>query len=309
MMKKYNYIFLFLILIVSGYAFSQEVRIFTLQDFDLKDSVKSCLVSTKYGKEEYDFNKKGLLTKSVTRYNENDYDIVFYKYKNGELSEKRSETYRDNVFDPTTSIAHFYTLDTTSNRKITEKIFTYDKEFMDQYIYSYDDNGDLVKMIHTDNEGTDETLVEYKKYKGEYTITYFINNVPLKSIRTSRKRKKDGSFQKIVLTKEFLKGEENIAFEEVYDEKERLTAQQEFDYDEESKSFVPTIRTTYVYDENGMLTEELAKGPQNTDKKEYIYQYDRGGNGNWVKQIVTPENSYTTRKIIYYTTEKSKLKE
>jgi len=287
----------------------QEVRIFTLEDFDLKDSVKTCLVSTKYGKEEYDFNKKGLLTKSVTRYNENDYDIVYYKYKNGELAEKRSETYRDNEFDPTTSIAHFYSLDTTANRKITEKIFSYDKEFLDQYIYSYDDNRDLVKLIHTNNDGTDETLVEYKKYKGEYTITYFMNSVPLKSIRTSNTTKKDGTVQKVVLTKEFLKGEATKAFEEVYDSNDRLTAQQEFDYNTESKAFEPTIRTTYAYDENGMLIEELATGPQSSDKKEFIYQYDRGGKGNWIKQIVTPQNTYITRKVTYYNLEKPNPKE
>lgn len=309
MIKKYTCLFLLLVLSIPLYLFGQEVRIFTIQDFDLKDSVKTCLVSTKYGKEEYDFNKKGFLTKSVTRYNENDYDIVYYKYKNQELVEKRSETYRDNEFDPTTSIAHFYSLDTTASRKITEKIFSYDKEFLDQYIYTYDDNGDLVKLIHTNNDGTDETLVEYKKYKGEYTITYFMNNVPLKSIRTSNNTKKDGTVQKVVLTKEYLKGEATKAFEEVYDANDRLTAQQEFDYNTESKAFEPTIRTTYAYDENGMLVEESAKGLQLSDKKEFIYQYDRGGKGNWIKQIVTPENTYTTRKITYYNLEKPNPKE
>ena len=54
-------------------------------------------------------NKNGLLTKSVTRYNDTDYDVTYYKYAEGERSiEKRSETYRDNKFDPSTSIANFY---------------------------------------------------------------------------------------------------------------------------------------------------------------------------------------------------------
>ena len=39
----------------------QEIRIFTISDFDLKGPVKSCLVSTKYGKEAYDFDKQGKL--------------------------------------------------------------------------------------------------------------------------------------------------------------------------------------------------------------------------------------------------------
>lgn len=279
--------------------FAQEVRIFTVSDFDLKDSVKTCLVSTKYGKEEYDFNKRGLLTKLVTRYNEADYDVMYYKYRDSLLVEKRSETYRDNKFDPATSIAHFFELDTTENLIITEKIFSYDKEFLDQYVYNYDEKGDLTKMVRTNNEGTDETLVEYKKYKGEYTITYLLNDVPLKSIRTSFQTK-NGYKQKIVLTKEYLKGEANKAYEEVFDTDGKLLAQQEFEFDAQSKKFVPTVRTTFDYDKNGMLIEEIQRGENILDKKEYIYQYDKGEGGNWVKQIVTPENSYTTRKITYY---------
>lgn len=299
MLRKYSNIALWMLLALPYSFFAQEVRIFTVSDFDLKDSVKTCLVSTKYGKEEYDFNKRGLLTKLVTRYNEADYDVMYYKYRDSLLIEKRSETYRDNKFDPATSIAHFFELDTTENLIITEKIFSYDKEFLDQYVYNYDEKGDLTKMVRTNNEGTDETLVEYKKYKGEYTITYLLNDVPLKSIRTSFQTK-NGYKQKIVLTKEYLKGEANKAYEEVFDTDGKLLAQQEFEFDAQSKKFVPTVRTTFDYDENGMLIEEIQRGENILDKKEYIYQYDKGEGGNWVKQIVTPENSYTTRKITYY---------
>ncbi|RRQ48803.1 hypothetical protein DZC72_14125 [Maribacter algicola] len=299
MVKSYPNFFLLILLVLPLASFTQEVRIFTLSDFDLKDSVKTCLVSTKYGKEEYDFNRKGLLTKSVTRYNESDYDVVYYKYQDSLLLEKRSETYRDNKFDPSTSIAHFFELDTTENRKITEKIISYDKEFLDQYVYFYDDKGDLSKIVRTNNEGTDETLVEYKKFKGEYTITYLLNGVPLKSIRTSF-QKKNGANQKIVLTKEFLKGDATKAYEEVFGANEKLLAQQEFEFDMATKKFVPTVRTTFDYDENGMLIEEITRGETILDKKEYIYQYDQEEGGNWVKQIITPENSYITRKITYY---------
>lgn len=308
MIKKIVYTFLLGLLALPSFSLAQEVKIFSLADFDLKDSVKTCLVSTKYGKEEYDFNRKGLLIKSVTRYSDTDYDVVYYKYKDSILLEKRSETYRDNKFDPSTSIAHFFELDTTENRQVTEKIISYDKEFLDQYIYTYDENGDLTKMVRTNNEGTDETLVEYKKYKGEFTITYLLNEVPLKSIRTST-QKKNGNTQKVVLTKEFLKGEANKAYEEVFNPEGLLLAQQEFDYNEDKNKFVPTIRTTYGYDENGMLVEETKRGENVLDKKEYIYQYDKESGGNWIKQIITPENAYTTRKITYYKSKEKKEKE
>lgn len=303
MVKNYIPQFLFILICLPLVFYAQEVKIFTLKDFDLKDSVKTCLVSTSYGKEEYDFNRKGVLTKSVTRYNEADYDVVYYKYQNDELIEKRSESYRNNIFDPSTSIAHFYKLDTLNNVKVTEKIVSYEEEFLDQYVYHYDDKGDLVKIIRTNNDGIDETLIEYKKYKGEYTVTYLINNEPLKSIRTSQLKKKNGTVQKIVLTKEYLKGEANKAFEEVFNEKGLLVAQQEFEYNIAEKTFVPTKRTTYTYDDNDMLVGEASKNGDEVMKKEYVYQYDREGEGNWIKQIVRPENTYKTRKITYYVPE------
>ena len=240
-------------------AQGQEIQIFTLADFDLKENVKFCLVSTDYGKEEYNFNKKGFLTKAVTRYNDTDYDVVFYKYSAGELTEKRSESYRNNEFDPSTSIAHFYQIDSTDNIKIQERIFSYDKEFLDEYVYEYDESGDLTSIRRTNNDGTDITQVEHKKFKGEYTVTYLLNGVPLKTVRTSTQKPKNRPEQKIVLTKEFIKGEADFAFEEVFSLDGHLMAQQEFEYNGTAKKFEPTVRTTYTYDENGMLVTEVAK--------------------------------------------------
>ena len=308
MIKKYLQILFFVLIASASNAQGQEIQIFTLADFGLKENVKFCMVSTDYGKEEYDFNKKGFLTKSVTRYNANDYDVVYYKYKSGELAEKRSESYRNNEFDPSTSIAHFYQIDSTENIKIQERIFSYDKEFLDEYVYEYDEFGDLSSIRRTNNDGTDVTQVEHKKFKGEYTVTYLLNDVPLKTVRTSTQKPKNKPEQKIVLTKEFIKGEADYAFEEVFSVDGHLMAQQEFEYNITAKKFEPTVRTTYTYDENGMLISESAKSGVGIIKKEYIYQYDMADNGNWIKQIVIPDNTYTTRKITYYTPE-IKIKE
>tara|TARA_R110000782_G_scaffold243503_2_gene330139 strand:- start:385 stop:1311 length:927 start_codon:yes stop_codon:yes gene_type:complete len=308
MIKKYFQTFLLVLIASASNAQGQEIQIFTLADFGLKENVKFCMVSTDYGKEEYDFNKKGFLTKSVTRYNANDYDVVYYKYKSGELAEKRSESYRNNEFDPSTSIAHFYQIDSTENIKIQERIFSYDKEFLDEYVYEYDEFGDLTSIRRTNNDGTDVTQVEHKKFKGEYTVTYLLNDVPLKTVRTSTQKPKNKPEQKIVLTKEFIKGEADYAFEEVFSVDGHLMAQQEFEYNITAKKFEPTVRTTYTYDENGMLISESAKSGVGIIKKEYIYQYDMAENGNWIKQIVIPDNTYTTRKITYYTPE-IKIKE
>jgi len=300
MIRKY-FLLLFLAFIAPvSIIQGQEIQICTLEDFDLRGDVKFCLVSTDYGKEEYDFNRKGFLTKSVTRYNASDYDVVYYKYRQGELIEKRAESYRNNLFDPSTSIAHFYAIDSTDNVKIQERIFSYDKEFLDEYIYSYDEFGDIISIQRTNNDGTDVTQIEHKKFKGENTITYLLNEVPLKSIRTSIQKPKNKPAQKIVLTKEYLKGQENYAFEEVFSLNGKLLAQQEFKYNVQAQKFEPTTRTSYEYDDREMLVVETAKRGNGIIKKEYIYQYDKQEEGNWIKQIVIPDNTYITRKITYY---------
>ncbi|TLP77584.1 hypothetical protein [Maribacter sp. ACAM166] len=308
MNQKYVQTLYVIFLAFVGSVQGQEIQIFTITDFDLRGNVKFCLVSTDYGKEEYDFNKQGFLTKSVTRYNDMDYDVVYYKYSEGELSEKRSESYRNNAFDPSTSIAHFYQIDSTENIKIQERIFSYDKQFLDEYVYEYDQAGDIVSIRRTNNDGTDVTQVEHKKINGEYTVTYLLNEVPLKSIRTSTLKPKNKPPQKTVLTKEFLKGDANQASEEVFSIEGELMAQQDFKYNNQGEKFEPTARTTYVYDDNSMLISETTISGMKTIKKEYIYQYDRADNGNWIKQIVTPDNTYKTRKITYYVSE-PKVKE
>jgi len=117
MIKHYTTLLSFSFLHIFG-LHSQDVQIFTVEDFDLVGKVKSCLVITDYGREMFEFNKNGTLTKTITQYNDTDQDITYYKYKEGELVEKRMESYKNNVLDESTSMANFYTIDTVPNRKV-----------------------------------------------------------------------------------------------------------------------------------------------------------------------------------------------
>jgi hypothetical protein len=290
-------------------TFGQEPQMFTLKDFDLRGDVKSCLVSTDYGKEEFEFNREGFLTKNVTRYNETDYDITYYKYSNGQLKEKRDEIYREGQFDKQTSIAHFYEVDTTNNKKVTEKIISYAGVALDIYEYYYSSDGNLIKVIRSNNEGIDETSIEYSNYKGETTVTYLLNGLILKSIRTSFKKNSKGLKSRIVLTKEFLDGMPRKAQEQIYDPDNRLTSVKEFNYDKSEKSFVGSKDVSYTYDESGMLSKEVSKIEKSTNTKEFIYQFDGEKEGNWVKQIITPKNLFTTRSITYFQDEIIKTEE
>lgn len=294
-----NYCILVLIsffLLPSGLA-SQEIRIFKVEDFDLNGKVKSCLVSTKYGKEEYDFNENGLLTKSVTRYNESDYDITTYKYAESVLLEKRFENYRENTFDPASSIANIYTIDSTDNSKITEQIVSYEKEFLDQYEY-YKTNDTIHRIVRINNEGNDETLITYEKLKGGWIKTYELNNVIKESIRITEKIENDSLLSKTILTKRYLEGEPNSALEEVFDGRYKLVKRIKFLYNTGSKQFVKNEIENYSYDESGILLTSKSGLGKLIEKKVYVYQFD--SNENWIKEIITPENTYKTRKITYY---------
>lgn len=302
-------LFTLMIMANMNYVRSQEIKIFTTADFDLKGPVKSCLVSTKYGKEAYDFNTDGKLVKSVTQFNDEDYDVTYYKFTQGELIEKRFESYRNNVFESSTSYANFYEIDTVPVRKVTEKIITYDKEFLDRYQYFYNADDILVKIVRTNNNGSDETLIEYTDYKGEQTQTNSLNGTILKSVRKSTKMDRNKVKRLVVLTKKFLEGEPLSALEAIYDEQGKLLFETKFEQDPKKNQFAPHETISYTYDDNGMLVKTESKTGNTISVKEFVYQFDNGETGNWIKEIITPDNTYTTRKISYYEKEEPVVKE
>lgn len=297
--KMPRYLFWFVVVHISYFSYGQKAKIFTLADFDLSGPVKTCFVIKDYGKEEFSFNQNGILTKLVTRYNENDYDITYYKYENEAIREKRVEIYRDGTFDKQTSIANIYSVDSIPNgKKITEKIISYAKEFLDQYEYSYDVNDKLIQVYRNDGKGIENTKVSYEEVQGETTISYTIDGELQKTIRTSNR--KINPKQKVVLTKQYFEGKLNTATEQVFNEKANLISEQKFVYDNKLSTFVPEEVSRYTYNDLGILSELKIKKAKVELVKKYIYQYDNGVKGNWVKQIVTPDNTYITRKITYY---------
>ncbi|MEM9867912.1 MAG: hypothetical protein AAF765_09505 [Bacteroidota bacterium] len=298
MIKNYTSLVL-VFLIFGGTGIAQDIQIFNVEDFDLRGNVKSCLVITDYGRELFEFDEKSRLVRSVTRYNESDQDITLYKYQGEELVEKRMESYKDEVLDASTSMANFYTIETDSLKKVKEKIISYDKQFLEQQEYEYDDKGQLVKLTTSHGGGVDETTVEYQQYKTEMTQSFSTNGILQKSIRTSEKRSGGQTF-KIILTKEFLDGEPNRALEETFNAIGKRLKSERFTYDTTQKQFVSNEKLTFGYDADGMLTKETTETQNAKSVKTYIFQFDNNPTKNWIKKIVTPGNAYTTRKIAYY---------
>lgn len=299
MLKNYPVL---LVLLFNLNLWSQEIQIFKVQDFDLKGNVKSCLVITNYGKEQFEFNQDGFLTKTITQYNDTDQDITYYKYSNGVLLEKRMESYKGNVLDATTSMVNFYSVDTTNQKKIFEKIISYDKEFLEQQEYIYNEKDRLTKIVTSNAGGVDETTLDYVTIKNETTTSYYINGIVEKSIRISE-RKKANKSQKVVLTKEYIDGDPHMATEEVFDMDEKLISKEIFIYNLEKKAFDSEKKLLHFYDLEGMLTKVITKTKNSEAVKEYIFQFDNSEEKNWVKQIITPDNTYTTRKISYFPVE------
>ncbi|WP_343486524.1 hypothetical protein [Allomuricauda sp. d1] len=279
---------------------SQEPDIFTISDFDLKGNVKTSTVITDYGKELFEFDTEGRLVKLVTKYNDTDEDITFYKYEDGMLAEKRMESYKNGKLDVKTSMASFYELDTINNRIVGEKVVSYDKEFAENQLYNYGGDGRLQSIITSHQDAVDETKIEYEMYKNERTVNFFTNGIIDKSIRNSEKVKKNGDTLKIELTKKFVDGDPNMAVEKVTDPKGLLQSESTFFYNPKENQFMVDEERKYTYDENGVLKSVTTKQGNNTSTEEFIFQFDDSKAKNWVKKIVTPQNAYTTRKITYY---------
>lgn len=279
-------------------VYGQETKVFTTADYDLEGNVKSCLVLTNYGKEEFEFRQDGKLSKAVTRFNDKDYSITYYKYKNDFLTERRDEVYRDGTFEASTSMAHFFERDTVSGKKIIEQILNYHKDFVDRYEYYYDQAGRLIRIVRSSTEGMDETRIEYSEQKGELTTSYFLNEVLLKSIRESVRTSKENMEQQVVLTKEYIKGLPDKAREVVYNPNNKVQTEVYFEYSKAEKTFVPSKNITYEYGDKGMLKSVTIREGSKTETRNYLFQFD--GRGNWIKQIITPDNAFTTRRIEYY---------
>ncbi|MFD2587147.1 hypothetical protein ACFSQJ_09415 [Croceitalea marina] len=299
MIKNYPCI-IFMCLLFSSQSFAQDLKLFELADFDLNGNVKTCTVITAYGKEVFEFNEEGFLIKSTTAYNEADQDITTYKYANGFLLEKRMESYKDNVLDEASSMANFYEIDTTGQKIIKEQIISYDKEFLEQQEFIFGEEDRIFKIITSHENAVDETRIDYTSFKNELTKTRFTNGVIEKSIRTSTKKSKLKGDQKIVLTKDFLDGEPNKAIEQRFDESGKLIYEELFLNDLVKGSFASQEIHLFEYDEEGILKKETIKQKNAIATKEFVFQFDDNEEKNWVKKIVLPDNTYTTRKIEYF---------
>ncbi|WP_010517234.1 hypothetical protein [Croceivirga radicis] len=295
-----KYYMFFCLLFVSKLVASQELKTFTINDFDLKGQVKTCSIITDYGKEILEFNKDGFLLKSTTVYNNTDRDVTLYKFDQSTLTEVRNESYKENRLDTASSLAYLYERDTTDNLKIIEHIISYDKEFFETQEYFYDKEDKLIKIISSHENAVDEIVFENTTYKGEETITKFENGILQSSTRTSYKLGAGGKKLKVVLEKQFVDGDPKTAIETVHDPKGLLKSEVHYVFNEKAAQFTATESHLYSYNKEMILEKATIRKGNSVATKGFVFQFDNHEPKNWVKKITTPDNTYITRKINYY---------
>lgn len=283
---------------------SAQPEVFGRSDFELRGPVRSSTVITDYGEERFEFDPEGKLLKTLTRYSDTDYDITYYRYTEGVLTERRDEVYRDGSFDKSTSFARFYQRDTTAG-KLTETITSYDQQMKEQFTFTYDSIGRVEHIVRIGQEGIDQTRVAFSHQQGEETAEYFLNGQLSKSVRRSES---EGTGERTVTTlvKEYFQGAPQKALEQTRDAKDRLLQETEFTYDSVKSGFRKEQSRVLTYNEDGFLGTETISYLNSRGrvtrvvKKEYLYQMDGKTPGNWIRKVITPENSIIARRITYY---------
>ncbi|MDG1044289.1 MAG: hypothetical protein P8O88_05290 [Flavobacteriaceae bacterium] len=283
-------------------GWSQEIITYDRSDFELKGPVKSCFVFTKYGQEQYQFNKTGQLVEAATVFGENDSETTYYKYEKAKLVERRVENYVNGVLDKTTSMANFYSYDSIPQLKIKEKIIGYDRTFVAQFNYRYDSIGQLTRVVRTNTQGRFITLISHQwdSLRTKKSTAYWLDSVPLKQI-DSIFLKAGGTLSQLK-TKEFDNGIPNALELRVFNKKGLEIELHSTIYIEKDALLVPkkasSVRTKY--DSNNHPIEQIFERGVVRQTKKNLYQLDGSPFKNWIKKITTPDNTYTTRKIVYF---------
>ena len=282
-------------------VYGQEPEVFTRSDFQVRGPVKQLIVRASYGQEQFDFDRSGRLTKSVTRYSEKDYDITYYIFSGNVLKERRDEVYRDGVIDRQSSIARVYQIDSLANQML-EAVSSYDRSITEQLTLQYDSLQRLTGVRRAYNEGIDLTELDYVLEDGHQIQHFSVNGMRYKTVHMfSADSIKPG--YSVTRTVSLRMGIPQTAHEIVSDAQHKKTAEHRFRFDSETRTWHREQTVKYDYNADGLLqsqTTYTSNGQIIPPVLKYIYQMDGGKPSNWVRQVITPENSIVAREVFYY---------
>jgi hypothetical protein len=168
---------------------------------------------------------------------------------------------------------------------------------MERNIYYFGQGERLTRIEQTDTEEINEHLFTYSLQDGDSLVTHELNGVLFK---TKQIIKQSDSTPKTVIKQNFLEGVPVQKTVETFDVNNELLSLEKFTMDSAAQKWIPGPINSYTYTENGTLLSLKTETSTTTSIKEYIYQFDGTTANNWVKKIITPDNTYTTRRIAYY---------
>jgi YD repeat-containing protein len=293
-------VLLFLFSISWGTA--QEVLIKKREDYQLKGPVKKCTVLTSYGKEVFEFNRKGWLERITSFFNETDYHITNYIYSNSGIKERRIEYYEGGIIDREASIANFYQKDSVSSKIISENVVDYTGNLIEQKSYVYDSLSRVKTIYKRSPQGRFTTQISYSKDSlGSTFITaYYLDSIINKKVFITLPKKNDKEIYTHV-TKQFLDSEPVEESFVLINEKDEVTLRETSFYDPEKESWVLNSSIRYRYDSKGKVVEQKTQQGNSLFTQQYTYQVDGTPYSNWIKQIILPNLTYTTRIVEYFT--------
>ncbi len=306
-MKK-NYvplILLFLLKFPCDALYSQEFKLLQTSDFDLHGAVKSCITITDYGTEEFYFKENGALIRSVTRFNETDYDQTVYEYHHNNLVKKYVESYREGNLDKAVSFIHVYKTTISELKKITEHIYNYQEQFVDQFEYFFDEDDLLVKVIRQNDYGIEEREITHAFSDGILVEeVHVIDDLIQKVIKriTPKITHEEGDYERMEIF--YDQGKPDRAILKFVKKNGQILFMDKMKAGKKNPDkFYARERTLYTYNEAGFLEEQktFIKGKQVSQKKfDYEYETEEDGYGNWLRRYDENAKSSENRTIKYY---------
>ena len=295
LLKRYFWgmkgIWVFTLLLCSSWLHAQFEEIKYASDFELNGRVERCEVLTPYGREILRFNPDQSLKQITTIFNEEDQEVVTFKYDQGALKEKSIEVLKGGELQPSLSFYHTY----TQNDSITEEIvFSFDGQFQAQNRKVSESRG-TPKTLELRNKNS-RVVYRYEFFEGATrdSLSTYLDQDLIRLEITDRSVKTEVQKTNVVYTDSLVASIQR----KVYDRNDKLLREVDSIFDPNA-GLVDSTEKTYSYRE-GLVAVLKEMRSNQTKTKRFIYQLDNHVPPNWVKRIEQPSNDYITRIITYF---------
>jgi hypothetical protein len=269
-------------------------------DYGLNGPVKKCTVLTSYGKELYSFTRDGKLEQLISFYDENNYQQISYTYNDSLLVERRIELYEAGQLDQEASVINIYQNDSTAILK-REVIVDYKGRTLEELNFSYDSLHQLIEIKKLTKNG--QLTTQFSRLKdslGHYKTTVLIDSVVKRQIDSIPALSMELDSLINVRNVYFLDGIEDRAETVKYDHRANVVYLKNELYLLDSNQWYVEKEEEFEFNEKDQMIKKITKEGTTTFTQNFVYQTDGTQYQNWVKQIVMPNMTYTTRIIEYF---------